>query len=239
MRKVVLILILTFMLATPVLAAEQSVPDEQAKQWDQLVLQSLEDKYGGAPEYDRNYVEISDWTIVGVDDSNQQQSAQQQIAEIEEEIKSEQNKAAELEDKLTYFQSIASDTQDEAYKEELAAIVDDTQNALDKARDNIESSQQEIEKLSTQQYPDQIAVAFVDIHFGGKVLGTMEMHQKFFIDPATNELLEAGTAQKFTAVSEFINAQPASQTQAFRYETVGLIFLALGLGGWFVAHRKL
>lgn len=238
MRKMAFIVILTLLWVTPVLAAEQKASGDQAKKWNQTVLESLEAKYGGDDAYSNDYVTLGEWTVIDVDSAKQKQEAQEQIAKMEEELAPIKSEAVELQNKLNYFKTLLAEVKDEAYKKEIEKIVKDTEKALKDKQGEVDSKEKERADLEEKAYPEQIAVGFADIHFGGKTLGTMTYHEKFFIDAKTGELMDPSEAQGYDEVAQFLNKQPQVEQSKFRHETLGLFFLALGVGGWFFVTRK-
>ena len=173
MRRVAIILILTFVLATPALAASQEASQEQAAAWDKVVLDYYDGKYGASEEYDQDYVNISDWVIVDVDSSELEAQAREEMAVKEQELAEVERQVGELQERYDYFHSLMQSVEDEDYKKELESLVQDAEKALNDAQKEAESMQSEIQGLQEEEYLTQIAVAKAEIKFGGNVLGTM------------------------------------------------------------------
>lgn len=239
MRKVALILIFTLLFATPALAAGQQASQEQAKAWNQVVLDYYEGKYGESADYENDYVSIDDWTILDVDSSGLEATAQEEIAQLEKELADVKQQASELQVQLDYFNSLSNSMEDEDYKAQIEPIVKDTERSLKDAQKEIEGIESEIQNLEEQEYLNQVAVTKVEINFGGNVLGTMTHREDQFINPENGEMIDTATAKGYEAVNEFLDQQPQVEQQAYHHETVGLFFLALGLGGWWFVVRKL
>ncbi len=239
MRRVAIILILTFVLATPALAASQEASQEQAAAWDKVVLDYYDGKYGASEEYDQDYVNISDWVILDVDSSELEAQVREEIAVKEQELAEIERQVGELQERYDYFHSLMQSVEDEDYKKELESLVQDAEKALNDAQKEAESMQSEIQGLQEEEYLTQIAVAKAEIKFGGNVLGTMTQREDLFVNPETGEMLDAATAKEYAEVNEYLSEQPQVDQQTYHHETVGLFFLVIGLGGWWLVNRKL
>lgn len=237
MRKVALILILSFVLATPVLAASQEASQAQAQAWDKVVLDYYEGKYGASEDYKNDYVTIDDWTIIDVDSSKLEAAAQEEIAKKEQELTEIEKQVSDLQEQLDYFKSLSGSMEDKDYKEQIEPVVKDTERSLKDAQKEAEGKQNEIKDLQEQEYFDQIAVTNVAIKFGGKLFGTMTHRETQFINPEDGKTIDSATAKQYDAVSEFVDQHKVEQ-QTFHHDTVGLFFLGLGLVGWLVVTRK-
>lgn len=239
MRRVAIILILTFVLATPALAASQEASQEQAAAWDKVVLDYYDGKYGASEEYDQDYVNISDWVIVDVDSSELEAQAREEMAVKEQELAEVERQVGELQERYDYFHSLMQSVEDEDYKKELESLVQDAEKALNDAQKEAESIQSEIQGLQEEEYLTQVAVAKAEIKFGGNVLGTMTQREDLFVNPENGEMMDAATAKEYAEVNEYLSEQPQVDQQTYHHETVGLFFLVIGLGGWWLVNRKL
>lgn len=238
MRKVALILILSLVFATPVLAAHEQATPEQSQAWDKMVLGMYQDKYGESEDYADDYVDISDWTIIDVDSSTLENELEEEIAEKERELNEARQKVSDLQEQFDYFKSLGDGIEDEDYKEQIEPTIKDTEKSLDDANKEVESLEKEIEDLEDQEFLNQIAVAQVAIKFGGKVLGTMTHREDQFVNPETGELVDNVTAKQYDEVNEFLDQLPQVEQQTVHHDSVGLLFLVLALAGWLFVSRK-
>lgn len=238
MRKVALVLLFSLMFVTPVLAANEQATSEQAKAWNQVILDYYEDKYGASNDYDPSYVDFSDWTIVHVDASKLEAEAKQEITNKEQELAELQQQADDLQAQLDYFKGLYDSIVDQDYKKQVDSIIKETEKSLGDAEKEVEAKENEIEGLKDQEYLEQVAVTKVEVHFGGKTVGTMTIREDQFVDPATGEIVDQAQAKQYDEVNEFINEQPQLEPQSYHHESVGLFFLALGLAGWWFVSRK-